>query len=138
MTQFKINLKVIGVDPHITMNEVLRHTFGSPANTYESGLLDLKNIHNTYIPSPNLGLFSTLGPRGECNNIKTTAGSRDYGCSILDNVVISHDYIDVSKQLLSVMEFKLSSACGGNIPSVYTILKCHFQLCVFSIIKPNN
>ena len=35
---------------------------------------------------------------------------------MLDNVVASHDYIDVSKQLLSVIEFKLSSARGDAIP----------------------
>ena len=48
-----------------SMNDVLRHTFGSPANTYESGFIDLTNIHNIYMASPNLGSFSTLGPRGE-------------------------------------------------------------------------
>ena len=32
-----------------SMNEDLRHNFGSPANTFESGFLDLTNIHNIYI-----------------------------------------------------------------------------------------
>ena len=86
-----------------SMNEVLRHTFGSPANTYESGFLDLTHIHNIYISSPNWGSFSTLGPRGECNIVKKVPVSSDYGYSILHNVVASHDYIDVSKQLLSVI-----------------------------------
>ena len=116
------------------MNEVLRHTFGVPANTFESGFLDLKNIHNIYISSPNLGSFSTLGPRGECNIVKKVPVSSDYGYSILDNVVASHDYIDVSKQLLSVIEFKLSSARGDTIPLHGSHVS--FSI-VFSTIKPD-
>ena len=99
-----------------SMNEVLRHTFGSPANTFESGFLDLKTIHNIYISNPNLGNFSTLGARGECSIINKVPVSSDYGYSNLDNVVASHDYIDVSKHLLSVIEFKLSSARRDVIP----------------------
>ena len=98
------------------MNELLRHTFGSPANTYESGFIDFKNVHNIHSSSPNLGSFSTLSPRGECNIVKKVLVSSDYGYSILDNVVASHDYIDVSKQLLSVIEFVLSSARGDTTP----------------------
>ena len=52
------------------MNEVLRHTFGVPANTFESYFLDSKHSHNIDIASPNLGSFNTLGPRGECNIVK--------------------------------------------------------------------
>ena len=117
-----------------SMNEVLRHTFGSPANVFESGFLDLKNIHNIYISSPKLGSFSTLGPRGECNIVKKVPVSSDYGYSILDNVVASHDYIDVSKQLLSVIEFKLSSARGDVIPLHGSHVS--FSI-VFSTIKPD-
>ena len=57
-----------------------------------------------------------MGPRGESNIVKKVPVSSDYGYLILDNVVASHDYIDVSKQLLSVIEFKLSSARGDVIP----------------------
>lgn len=99
-----------------SMNEVLRHTFGSPSASYESGFIDLKNIHNIYISSPNLGSFTTLGPRGENNIIKKVPASSDYGCSISDSVVMPHDFIDVSKQLLSILEFSLKSARGDIIP----------------------
>ena len=115
-----------------SMNEVLRNSLGNPANTFESGFLDLKNIHNIYISSPNLGSFSTLGPRGECNIIKKVPVSSDYGYSIFDNVVASHDYIDVSKQLLSVIEFKLSSARGDVVPLHGA--HCSFSIC-FSTLK---
>ena len=98
------------------MNDVLRHTFMTASASYESGFIDLKNIHNIYISSPNVGSFSTLGPRGENNIIKKVPVSSDYGYSIFDSVVMPHDYIDVSKQLLSILEFSLKSARGDVIP----------------------
>ena len=39
----------------------------------------------------------------------------EYGFTIIDNIVVSHDWIDVSKQLLKTLEFKLSDAYGRNI-----------------------
>jgi hypothetical protein len=53
-----------------SLNEVLRHSEGmTPGTQFESGFLNLKNIHNIYKSSPNIGSFSILGPRGECNII---------------------------------------------------------------------
>ena len=49
-------------------------------------------------------------------NVKQVPVSSDYGYSILDNVVASNEYIDVSKQLLSVIEFRLPSTRGEVIP----------------------
>lgn len=56
-----------------------------------------------------------------------------YGYSISDNVVAYHDYIDVSKHLLSVSEFKLRCARGDVIPLHGA--HCSFSI-VFSTIKP--
>ncbi len=39
------------------------------ARTFESGIVDLRRIHNVYVSSANLSSFKTLGPRGECNII---------------------------------------------------------------------
>ena len=41
-----------------------------PVQTVESGIVDLRRIHNVYISSVNLSSFQTLGPRGERNSIK--------------------------------------------------------------------
>ena len=79
-----------------SMNEVLRNRFGSPSNQFESGFIDLKNISNIYISSPNLGGFSTLAPRGNMDVIKKVPCSSDYGYNIFDSVVMPHDFIDVS------------------------------------------
>ena len=42
----------------------------STAQTFESGIVDLRRIHNVYISSANLSSFKTLGPRGESNIVK--------------------------------------------------------------------
>ncbi len=100
-----------------SVNEVLRNVGEAADGTnYESGFIDLRNIHNLYISSPNLGSFSTLGPRGESNIIKKVPVSSEFGYSILDSVVAAHDYIDVSKQQLTTLEFKLSDVRGNVVP----------------------
>ena len=38
--------------------------------TYESGFLDLFNIHNIYMHCPNLGHFNSIGVRGDSSIIK--------------------------------------------------------------------
>lgn len=83
--------------------------------TFESGVVDLRRVHNVYITSANLSTFQTLGPRGESNIIKKIPVTTDYGFTIFDNVVASHDWIDVSKQLLKTLEFRLSDAYGRTI-----------------------
>ena len=55
-----------------------------------------------------------LGPRGVNNIIKKPATTED-GFTIIDNIVVSHDWIDVSKQLLKTLEFRLSDAYGNTI-----------------------
>ena len=87
----------------------------STAQTFESGIVDLRRIHNVYISSANLSSFKTLGPRGESNIVKKVPVTTEYGFTIVDNIVVSHDWIDVSKQLLKTLEFRLSDAYGRNI-----------------------
>ena len=62
-----------------SVNGVLRNTDNEfiPVNlqadfyrTYESGFLDLLNIHNIYLDCPNLGHFNSIGVRGENSIIK--------------------------------------------------------------------
>ena len=38
--------------------------------TYESGFIDLLNVHNVYLHCPNLGPFYSIGVRGEHATIK--------------------------------------------------------------------
>ena len=96
-------------------NEVLSNTSTQFATTINTNMIDLRRYHNIYISSPNIGSFSTLGPRGESNIIKKVPVSTDYGFMIFDNVVAPHDYMIVSKQLLKTLEFRLSDAYGRTI-----------------------
>lgn len=101
----------------MSANEVLGNytTQIFTAPTFESGIVDLRRVHNVYISSANLSSFKTLGPRGECNIIKKVPVTSEYGFTIIDNIVVGHDWIDVSKQLLKTLEFRLSDAYGRTI-----------------------
>ena len=98
-----------------SINEVLRNTSNIDAATYESGFIDRLNVHNLYMRS-NIGGFSTIGPRGENNIIKKIPVTNDFGYAIYDSVVAAHDYVDVSKQLLSNLEFQITDARGNVVP----------------------
>ena len=82
---------------------------------FESGIIDLRRIHNVYITSSNLATFKTLGPRGESGIIKKCPVTTEYGFTFVDNVVVSHDWIDVPRQLLNTLEFRISVAYGTAI-----------------------
>jgi len=43
------------------------------AQTFKSGIVDLRRFQNVYISSANLSSFKTLGPRGESNSIKKSS-----------------------------------------------------------------
>ena len=68
--------------------------------TYESGFIDLLNVHNVYLHCPNLGHFSSIGVRGENIIIKQTPVSSSFGYLMIDSVVAPHDKIDVSRHLV--------------------------------------
>ena len=53
------------------MKEVFRNSLYLPAETfYEGGFIDLLNVRNIYIHSPNLGHYNSIGVRGESSIIK--------------------------------------------------------------------
>ena len=101
----------------MSANEILgNYTIQSlTTSAFESGIIDLRRIHNVYISSSNLTTFKTLGPRGESGIIKKCPVTSEYGFTLVDNVVVSHDWIDVSRQLLKSLEFLLSDASGTAI-----------------------
>ena len=54
-----------------SINEVLRSSTIALSNTsFETGFIDLLNVHNIYIHSSNLGHYSSIGVRGENTIIK--------------------------------------------------------------------
>ena len=83
--------------------------------SYESGFIDLLNVHNVYLHCPNLGHFNSIGVRGENTIIEKVPVSSSFGYLIIDSVVAPHDKIDVSKQLVKTFEFSLRNVYGSVI-----------------------
>ena len=53
------------------INEVLRYSTIASSNTsFETGFIDLLNVHNMYIRSSNLGHYNSIGARGGSTIIK--------------------------------------------------------------------
>ena len=101
----------------MAVNDVIRNVIISPSSvaSYSTEPVDLIRFQNLYITSPNLGSFTTLGPRGESNIIKKIPVTADYGYMIHDSVVVNHDWINVSKQQLKLLEFKITDAYGNVV-----------------------
>ena len=78
-----------------SINGVLRNPNAITVNleseyyrSYESGFIDLLNVHNVYLHCPNLGHFNSIGVRGENTIIKIKIPvSSSFGYLIIDSVV---------------------------------------------------
>ena len=61
----------VGINNLMSMNEIFRHSEAKPPETtFESGFIDLLNVHNNYTHCHNLGHYSTVGVRSENTIIK--------------------------------------------------------------------
>ena len=69
--------------------------------SYESGFIDLLNVHNVYLHCPNLGHFNSIGVRGGKTIINKNPVSSSFGYLIMGSVVAPRDKIDVSRQLIN-------------------------------------
>ena len=76
--------------------------------TYESGFIDLLNVHNVYMHCPNIGHDSTIGVRGESSIINKVPISSSFGYLVLDSVVAPHDKTRCFKTIIkhSAFQFK--------------------------------
>ena len=92
-----------------SLNEVIRNSNNSeyhPSTTagvseFETGFIDLLNVHNIYIHSTSLCHYNSIGVRGENTIIKKVPVSSSFGYLIMDSVVAPHDKIGVSRQLIN-------------------------------------
>ena len=74
------------------ISEAFKNSVQSPSDIFsESGFIDLVNVHNIYIHSPNLGNYSSIGVGGESTIIKQVPVSSSFGYLILDSVVAPQD-----------------------------------------------
>ena len=122
----------------MSCNEILGNTNGaSPAyalpgfgpmgaSVYTSGFLHL-TPHNIYLSSPNLGTYTTLGPRGESNILKKIPVTSSYGYLIVDQSTSTHDFLDCSDQSLCTFEFNIKDVKGN-------IINLHGSNISFSIV----
>jgi hypothetical protein len=107
-----------------SMNEVLRNygdAIGATpqydsGNPYKSGFLNFQGINNMYLSSPNLGCFTTIGPRGEQTIIKKIPVSSEFGYMIIDRSTSQHDYLECGKTTLRTLEFNLRDGKGRYVP----------------------
>jgi hypothetical protein len=103
-----------------SLNEVLRNysnnTKYTQATPYESSFLNLQLINNIYLSSPNLGNFTTIGPRGEESIIRKIPVSSEFGYMIIDRNTSNHDYLECSKASLKTIEFNLRDSRGRYVP----------------------
>ena len=65
--------------------------------------------------SVNLGGYQTLGPLGQNNIIKKIPVTSEYGTTLFDRITSAHDHMDVSKQMLKTLEFRLTDGYGKVI-----------------------
>ena len=84
VTEFILWKNQLGIDVYVdfyslkSLNEVIRHSNNSEyhplttagVSSFETGFVDLLNVHNIYIHSSNLGHYNSIGVRGESTIIK--------------------------------------------------------------------
>ena len=122
-------LTTVDVNNLMSMNEVFRHSEPrDPEATFETGFIDLLNIHNIYIHS-SLGHYNSVGVRGESTIIKKVSVSSSLGYLILDSVVAPHDKIDVSRLNLKAIHFSFKNVHGNiiNLHGAHISLSLIFQ-----------
>ena len=107
-----------------SVNDILRN-YGDYAgktpqydvsSPYKSGFLNFQGINNIYLSSPNLGCFTTIGPRGDQTVIKKIPVSSEFGYMIIDRSVSQHDYLECGKTTLRTLEFTLRDGRGRLVP----------------------
>ena len=119
----------LGIDVYVdlynlkSLNEVIRNSNNSEhhplttagVSSFETGGIDLPNVHNIYIHSTTLGHYNSIGVRGESTIIKKVPVSSSFGYLIMDSVVAPHDKIDVSRQLIKTLKFALKNVHGNVV-----------------------
>ncbi len=110
----------MGIQTPTTCNELLSNYGRSPtyhmSSNYRSGFLNLVPITTAFITGPNLGNFSTADLMRRRTIIKKVPIASDYGFSAIDRVASAHDYLDCSRQTLSMIEFSLTDFLRRDIP----------------------
>jgi len=108
-------------DPADLNGEILKLTEGSSpyyniAYPFTSNFVNLNSIRNLYITSSNLGNYNSIGANSERTIIKKVPVDADFNHMIFNNQITGLDYIDVSKQTLKTINFKIQTVDGKTVP----------------------
>ena len=109
------NIQSVEINKDKSINGVLRNSAMVTVNleseyyrSYESGFIDLPNVHNVCLHCPDLGHFNSIGVRGESIILKNNICIFIiFGYLVIGSVVAPHDKIDVSRQLIK-QQFNLA------------------------------
>jgi hypothetical protein len=104
------------VDGPQSINFILSNATGTsplygPNYPFVSGFLQLTH-NDVFITSPNLGTYTTLGPRGETNILRKVPVTSTYGYLVVDQWTSNHSYLDCSEQTLNILEFEIRDVTG--------------------------
>ncbi len=88
----------------------------SSTTPFVSNPIDLQPIKNIYLSSPNLGSYTTIGPRGERTILKKIPVTAGFNFVIFDNTIIKEEFLDISKQTLSTIHIMIHDGAGNLIP----------------------
>jgi hypothetical protein len=96
---------------------IIRRTGIPGATPWQIDFLDLHNIRNIYITSPNFGNFDTLSLQGMPDGIvKKIPVTQGFGFMISQVGSDSHDFRDCSKQTLKTLDFRLVDGANRLVP----------------------
>ena len=101
--------------------EILKLTEGNSPyynynNAFTSNFDNLNSIRNLYITSSNLGNFNSIGANGERTILRKVPVDSDFNYMIFNNQITGLDYINVSKQTLKTINFKIQTVDGKVVP----------------------
>jgi hypothetical protein len=111
-------LTLLGSRNLATMNSLLGNTKGGQYykdHDFISSYVDLFPIRNLYLSSPNLGNFKYVTCTGDCTIIKKIPVNAGYNQIIFNRCNLESDAIEVSKQSIKQLQFKLQDAFGNEV-----------------------
>lgn len=103
-----------GEEPGSINDNIQNFAPSPPSSLYGCYFLNLQNISNVYITSPNLGSFDTVSAFSH-NIIKKVPVTANYGYMIFDNSMTTNDFLDCSNQTLKTIEFHIRDGRGRYI-----------------------
>ena len=106
-----LNLEILKLSENTEKAEASNIT-----HPFNSGPIDLQPIKNIYLSSPNMGSYTTIGPRGERTILKKIPVTAGFNFVIFDNTIIKEEFLDISKQTLSTIHILIHDSYGNLIP----------------------